>query len=423
MAGRATRLFISYKTGKDDGLSGDANNLKARLIAAGYDVWMDDQLEAGIAFNKQIYQQIPECDILLLLMSQKSAESKWVNREVDVAKGAGVFILPLLIRTVKKTDDILSIFDLKDIQYIDYRTSSNEEFKKLCEQIDAHNRITFTTQSERYETLSKRNEFDRTVIKVSTQEYAIYALGDANDPCKVYIAAGNIIDMTKIDVLVNSENDYMQMARAFESGTVSSMLRYQGSKIKNKQLLDDSVQDELNIVANNEIGRRPVPDGVVLVTSSGHPDSPLYQENNAYYIFHVASVTVVGYGPKRKTQPVEASTIKDTIKTMLTEIIRDINKAKGVISPAGTPQREIQEARAVANDYKDISSIIFPMFGTGHGKRSTEEALEPITEAFVEYIKRNPSTSLERIYLCVHYSEELEMADRIFQEQGLKRLK
>lgn len=423
MAGRATRLFISYKTGKDDGLSGDANNLKARLIAAGYDVWMDDQLEAGIAFNKQIYQQIPECDILLLLMSQKSAESKWVNREVDVAKGAGVFILPLLIRTVKKTDDILSIFDLKDIQYIDYRTSSNEEFKKLCEQIDAHNRITFTTQSERYEVLSKRNEFDRTVIQISAQEHAIYALGDSSDACKVYIAAGNIIDMVGIDVLVNSENDYMQMARAFESGTVSSMLRYQGSKIKNKQLLDDSVQDELNIVANAEIGRRPVPDGVVLVTSSGHPDSALYQANQARYIFHVASVTVVGYGPKRKTQPVEASTIKDTIKTMLTETIRDINKVKGVISPAGTPQREMQEARAASNEYRDIASILFPMFGTGHGKRSTEEALEPITEAFVEYIKRNPSTSLERIYLCVHYSEELEMADRIFQAQGLKKLK
>lgn len=423
MAERATRLFISYKTGKDDGLSGDANNLKARLTAEGYIVWMDDELEAGIAFNKQIYQRIPESDLLLLLMSQKSAESKWVNREVDVAKGAGVFILPLLIRTVENTDDLLSTFDLKDIQYIDYRTSSSEQFKKLCEQIDAHNRVTFTTISERYEILTKRTQFERSTIKDSNQEYAVYALNDFNDRCKVYIAAGNIIDMANIDVLVNSENDYMQMARAFESGTVSSMLRYQGSKIKNKQLLDDSVQDELNYVANNEIGRRPVPDGVVFVTSSGHPESKLSQENKAHYILHVASVTVVGYGMQRKTLPVEASTIKDTIKTILSETIRDIDKAKGVISPPNTPQRAAQEARSAANEYTNISSVIFPMFGTGHGKRATEDALEPITEAFVEYIARNPATSLEKIYLCVHYSEELEMADRIFQAKGLKKVK
>ncbi len=423
MAERSTRLFISYKTGKDDGLSGDANNLKARLVAEGYVVWMDDELEAGIAFNKQIYQQIPESDLLLLLMSQKSAESKWVNREVDVAKGAGVFILPLLIRTVDNTDEVLSTFDLKDIQYIDYRTSSSEQFKKLCEQIDAHNRVTFTTLSDRYEILTKRNEFERTTIKDSNQEYAVYALKDFTDRCKVYIAAGNIIDMSNIDVLVNSENDYMQMARAFESGTVSSMLRYQGSKIRNKELLDDSVQDELNFVANNEIGRRPVPDGVVFVTSSGHPESKLYQENKAYYIFHVASVTVVGYGMQRKTLPVEASTIKDTIKTILTETIRDVDKEKGVISPLNTPQRAAQEARAAANEYTKTSSIIFPMFGTGHGKRATEDALEPITEAFVEYIAKNPNTSLEKIYLCVHYSEELEMADNIFQAKGLKKVK
>jgi len=421
MATRKMRLFISYKTGTGDGLTADANNLKERLINKGYDVWKDDALQVGLDWNTQLYEQISECDLVLLMVSEKSADSEWVKREVAAAKGAKVHILPLVIRNVEKLSETLEKFDLGKAHCLDYKESSKSQFEALCEAIEQHNRRTFTAQMEWFEKVKKRYEEKRTPIYPSEQDYAIYALEKYEHHCKIHIAAGNIVDMKNIDVFVNSENDYMQMARAFESTTVSSTLRYQGSLIIDGELRDDSVQDELNFISNKRFSRRPVPEGVVIATSSGHPEGELYQNNQAYYIFHASTVTVVGYGTHRETQPIHVTTVKKCVKDALKKTVNEVDKVKGIISPENTPQRIKQEERA-AVQYDPISSIIFPLFGTGHAKRPTQQAAEPIVEAFFEFLRENPQTKLQKIYLCIHYHEELEIIDGILKNKGFMRV-
>lgn len=94
---------------------------------------------------------------------------------------------------------------------------------------------------------------------------------------------------TGIDVLVNSENDYMQMARFFETRTVSSLLRRRGARISGGKYVD-TVQQELDFQLGDRA--RPVQAAEVFITSAGGPDSKLATENKARYIFHVAAVQV-----------------------------------------------------------------------------------------------------------------------------------
>ncbi len=419
---RTVRLFISYKTGPDEGLTSQANSLKHRLEDSGYDVWMDDELEYGLEWNKQIYEQIPQCDILLLLVSEQSANSIWVRREVDVAKGAKVHIIPLLIRTVANIADVLQEFDLRNIQTLDYRRSTQHEFKSLLETIEEQKGRSFKEQEKWLEALKRRHALKRTLIQPSNQEYAVYGLNGANQNCRLILATGNIVDMKDIDVFVNTENDYMQMARCFESTTVSSMLRYQGSLIDENELRDDTVQDELNLMVTTRFGRRPIPEGVIIVTSSGHPDSELCRENNAYYIFHAATVAVTGYGTQRQMNPIALPVVKECVKRLLKRVIPDVDNKKGVISPENTPQRLKQEQRTESG-YVPIRSVIFPLFGTGHAKRPTDEAADSMIEGFAEFIHETPNTNIEKIYLCIHYHEELAIVEAVLNQKGFTKLR
>ena len=112
---KPTTIFISYKTGEDDGLTFCANTIRQFLEqhANGYQVWMDTQsLKAGEEWNRQIYEQIPRSDVLLLLVAEATAKSNWVAREVDFAKGARVTILPVLIRGGYDVKQVMERFDL-----------------------------------------------------------------------------------------------------------------------------------------------------------------------------------------------------------------------------------------------------------------------------------------------------------------------
>src|ERR1041385_8616084 len=96
---QGTRVFISYKTGEDDGLSFCAHTIRQFLAnhENRYDIWMDTtSLKAGEEWNLQLYDQIPRSDVLLLLIAEATAQSNWVAREVDFAKGARVTVLPVL---------------------------------------------------------------------------------------------------------------------------------------------------------------------------------------------------------------------------------------------------------------------------------------------------------------------------------------
>ena len=131
-----------------------------------------------------------------------------------------------------------------------------------------------------------------------------------------------------IDVYVNSENNYMQMARIFESKTVSSLLRFYGSKLDEAGRIDeDTIQDELNQIIRKEgIRTRPVMPGIVIATSAGHASSYLRKRLKARYIFHTATVIVEGDGIDKKLQcRLSSSEIQQCVRKTL-EKVAEVDK-------------------------------------------------------------------------------------------------
>ena len=83
---------------------------------------------------------------------------------------------------------------------------------------------------------------------------------------KLHVAAGDVGRVRDIDVLVSSENDYMQMARFFESRTVSSTLRLRGAQLGGGHF-DDTIQTEIDLYLKQRF--RPLQAGDCVVTSAG----------------------------------------------------------------------------------------------------------------------------------------------------------
>ena len=172
----------------------------------------------------------------------------------------------------------------------------------------------------------------------NNQRAATFSLGVGARSIRLHVASGDIFNVRDIDVLVNSENDYMQMARFFESRTVSSMLRRRGAWIRAGKY-EDTIQQELDWQLRER--ERPVQVAEVFVTSAGDPWSDLARINRARYIFHVAAVRAVDAEgtvvPFRQPHHIETC-VRATL-SKLTEL----NQLQGVISPPDTEQRKEQE--------------------------------------------------------------------------------
>src|SRR5690606_23792609 len=176
------------------------------------------------------------------------------------------------------------------------------------------------------------------------QERKLYELAYREHPCHVILSTGDMLKNKGIDVLVNTENDYMQMARVFESNTISSVLRYHGSAFnRDGQLTEDSVQKELNTLLESRHTVRPIGIGTVFATHAGHPESDLQQKNRARYIFHVTTVQV-NYNFSEYT-PVEAVSsnqgIINCVRNALNKVL-EVNQQRGVISPETTERYQIE---------------------------------------------------------------------------------
>jgi O-acetyl-ADP-ribose deacetylase (regulator of RNase III) len=237
---------------------------------------------------------------------------------------------------------------------------------------------------------------------------------------KVHVAAG---DMTSralggIEALVNTENDYMQMARIFESSTLSSSIRREGAHFNMGRLQEDTVQKMLDAKVEellDETCGRPLMLGEVLYTPAGHALSDL-RKNGARYILHAATVRVESITMRDQLRAIETSTgIERTIFNCF-EAVKEIDANKGVICPP--PWQEEQEK--AKGSYQNIESIIFPVFGTGHGGRSVTEVLPEMARAIRDYLMDHADDNefhIKDVYLCVYAAPDVDDAIWAFSER------
>jgi len=372
---RQTQVFISYKTGLDDGLTFTANTIRQYLAnhpSKRYKVWMDQtNLKAGEEWNRQIYDQIPQSDVLLLLIADETIKSEWVAREVDYAKGARVTVLPILIRAgfdiksamelIRAGFDIKSAmerFDLSTVQYVKVLGGTEVELGDVSNAIDEIRDKTIQNQRKWMDELLKGRG------RVKAKDNPTFALYEIADPkVEIAIASGDMFEINNMDVYVNSENDYMQMARIFESKTISALLRHHGSHIDRAgRVVADSVQDELDYIIkkDEDIKTRPVMLSTVIATHAGHPESVLRKNRKARFIFHTATVSVEGEGVEKHLEcRLTDSGIRRCVRASL-EMILTVNKNKGDLTPRGADPFEKLDGKADKENYKPIDDIILP---------------------------------------------------------------
>lgn len=410
-------VFISHRNVQPS--NDEAKRLQKRLNdERGYDCFFDkESLKGGDNWKAKIHSSIRDSDVLILMI-QKDSESDWVRREVDIARGANVNILPIVL--AEPNEDIAPVqakLDLGDIQYMQYTDSVADDnpqiFNDLVERIEILSKLTRDNQKTWLKNLEQRRKVKKADDKEVHRTYPV----NGTD-FKIHISTGDITKLKGIEVLVNSENDYMQMARIYERATLSSALRREGSYITKGRIREDTVQDELDeqIKYSDDYCGRPIVMGQVIPTTAGHPDSTL-RLNGARYIFHAAIVRVDAITRNENLVPIETDDgLRRAVHNCLS-LISEVDSQNGIILPekSSNYERHKQEAEG----YQKIKSIIFPIFGAGHAGRSAFDVIRPMGMAFKSFAlanKDNKELKLSDIYLCVFSETELAFAEKTFEE-------
>ena len=86
-------IFISYSHKDKDYV----HQLQQALLSQGFNVWIDDRIDYGTRWPKVIQDHLDDCDAFIVIVSENSFESEWVQNEVTRAKRIGKPFFPLLL--------------------------------------------------------------------------------------------------------------------------------------------------------------------------------------------------------------------------------------------------------------------------------------------------------------------------------------
>ena len=410
------KIFISYRNIPHSKAEGNflADALRNEF---GYEIFIDTQElknRGGVKWAETIYDNIHTSDVLIVLLEQETHLSEWVQREVDVARGAHVSILPIAIieeaelaKVLREVQDKLAITEMQFLNF----SSQTPNYPPIIESVESLSKKTRDAQKEWMDTLRGLRFAKK--ADTSDPEYATYEVLPGR---KICLASGDMTEMQNVDVLVNTENNYMQMARIYESAVLSSALRREGSYIRAGKLIEDTVQLELDqqVIKGEGFGSRPIEMEQVIATHAGHAKSALVK-NGARYIFHASTVYV--HPRNRSVTPIQTdASVRQTVLNCL-DLFLDINANKGVISPVGTDAYD-REQKAM-DSFTPIKSIIFPLFGAGQGGRSTIEVAPPMIDCFKDFLAKHKKASdfpLESIHLCVYTEVDIEIVKTIMDK-------
>ena len=124
---KGVSVYISYLN-REPSIS-EARDLHDKLVQKGFKVFQDiEGLRGGDLWASKIYSEIRKSDVIIVLLQtgqeegdgSSTAESEWVQREIDVARGANVSILPLKLYlnsynidniNIAKVQQLLAIYD------------------------------------------------------------------------------------------------------------------------------------------------------------------------------------------------------------------------------------------------------------------------------------------------------------------------
>ncbi len=86
-------IFISYAHTDHQ----YARKLADFLLENGFDVWIDDRIDFGSRWIREIFGAIEECAAFIVIMTPRAFEREWVENERLYAKKRGKIVFPLLL--------------------------------------------------------------------------------------------------------------------------------------------------------------------------------------------------------------------------------------------------------------------------------------------------------------------------------------
>ncbi len=426
------RVFISHKripppdsdATEEQRITGNTATEQAKMIYQyltqkfGYTVFIDNtNLHGGQIWAEEIYRNVRLADVLIVLLQKETAESDWVQREVDMARGANIKILP-----VKITGDVDIIKARERLQiggvHEEFFTGKDEDYERIHQCVVELAHQTRQAQSEWMQQQKHRWRHPKAEENLHAASFQF----PQPPGWRIHIATGDLTRFTNedgspvFDAIVNSENNYMQMARIYEIHSISGNLRLKGALIDDlDQLLEDTVQVELDVQLSDAQSRyrRPVKEWLVVPTHAGHPQSALIRTTGARFILHAASVRIDTTGAVNRTTN-DAGAVEKVVHNCLLKVAQ-IDQAKGVIFPPNTPQYE-QDMQSAAT-YRPIQRVIFPIFGGGQAMQDTRKTVAAMLQAFKSFpkihLREFKQLALTDLYIAAYSAGTGEM---IYQE-------
>lgn len=129
---KGAKVFISHSS-KDKGF---AKWLATDLSAAGHQPWLDEwSIEVGESIPQKISEGISEADFVIVILSEASAASRWVEREWhakywDEVSSGRIAVLPVLFQDCSVPEL------LKTKKYADFRSSYNNGLEDVMRAVD-----------------------------------------------------------------------------------------------------------------------------------------------------------------------------------------------------------------------------------------------------------------------------------------------
>ncbi len=118
-------VFISYK--HQDATF--ASKLARQLEDAGFSIWMDEQVRAGENWRESINDAIKAAFAMIVVMTPESKHSEYVTYEWAYALGAGIKVVPVMLRHT------LLHPQLDTLQYLDFTDPDYPPWTRLVQRV------------------------------------------------------------------------------------------------------------------------------------------------------------------------------------------------------------------------------------------------------------------------------------------------
>ena len=165
-------VFISYST-KD---SEYANALRKAFSEHGIKTWMaPGDIPAGSTYAGVITKAIKDADCLILLLTDHSQNSIWVDKEVERALAYGKAIIPIALDSIKLNDNFELYLGNKQIVLVKQLSAASEDFLRIICQVRALTNAGTDSTPNLYQ---KKNLDEVEQEFVKTLESLVYLLND-----------------------------------------------------------------------------------------------------------------------------------------------------------------------------------------------------------------------------------------------------